>query len=68
VRLFDIQHLGASGNGKERETEFNYRTSDVRVLKCHTGRVKRIVTEDSPDSFLTVSEVSSSSFDFVSFD
>jgi hypothetical protein len=34
------------------------RTQAVRrVFKCHRDRVKRIVTESSPDLFLTVSEV-----------
>ncbi|KAI0660981.1 WD40 repeat-like protein [Cubamyces menziesii] len=28
----------------------------IRILRCHNGRVKRIVTEDSPDLFLTVAE------------
>jgi WD repeat-containing protein 42A len=29
------------------------------VLRCHSGRVKRIVVEQSPDLFLTVAEVPS---------
>lgn len=33
------------------------RQSCRRVLRCHEGRVKRIVTENSPDLFLTVAEV-----------
>jgi hypothetical protein len=40
-----------------RETGYDARDSCLRILKCHAARVKRIVTEDSSDSFLTVSEV-----------
>lgn len=29
----------------------------VNVLRCHRDAVKRLVTEDSPDLFLTVAEV-----------
>ncbi|KAF8621602.1 hypothetical protein AX15_007622 [Amanita polypyramis BW_CC] len=32
------------------------RSDSVRVLRCHRGRVKRLVTEESPDIFLTVAE------------
>ncbi|KAG8907020.1 hypothetical protein FRB99_005540 [Tulasnella sp. 403] len=28
----------------------------IKVLECHSKRVKRIITEDSPDRFLSVSE------------
>lgn len=31
-------------------------TACTRVLRCHTGRVKRVATETSPDVFLTCSE------------
>jgi len=43
---------------------YNTRQSCVRVLRCHSGRTKRIITEDSPDLFLTVAEVSKSSTSF----
>lgn len=33
------------------------REANVRVLRCHQGRVKRIITEESSDIFLTVAEV-----------
>jgi WD repeat-containing protein 42A len=36
--------------------EYTTRESCIRVLRCHTGRTKRIITEDSPDLFLTVAE------------
>lgn len=41
-----------------QETVYTTRDTKLRVLRCHEAAVKRIVTEDSPDLFLTVSEVS----------
>ncbi|PCH41019.1 WD40 repeat-like protein [Wolfiporia cocos MD-104 SS10] len=38
------------------ETRFSTRQANVRVIRCHGNRVKRIITEESPDLFLTVSE------------
>ncbi|OCH94104.1 WD40 repeat-like protein [Obba rivulosa] len=38
------------------ETVYGTRETKVRVLRCHQGRVKRIITEESPDIFLTVGE------------
>lgn len=56
VRVFD--HEKAPGHPGDRgETEYYARQAAIRVLRCHNGRVKRIVTEDSPDLFLTVAEV-----------
>ena len=40
-----------------QETVYTTRDTKLRVLRCHEAAVKRIVTEDSPDLFLTVSEV-----------
>ena len=40
-----------------RETDFSQRETCIRVFRCHKGRTKRIVTEGSPDLFLTVAEV-----------
>ncbi|KAH9899867.1 WD40 repeat-like protein [Cubamyces lactineus] len=55
VRVFD--HEKAPGHPGDRgETEYYVRQASIRVLRCHNGRVKRIVTEDSPDLFLTVAE------------
>ncbi|KAI0352957.1 WD40 repeat-like protein [Trametes cingulata] len=55
VRVFD--HEKAAGHPNDNgETEYYARQAAIRVLKCHQGRVKRIVTEDSPDLFLTVAE------------
>ncbi|KAI0335470.1 WD40 repeat-like protein [Cubamyces sp. BRFM 1775] len=45
IRVFD--HEKAPGHPE---------IAAIRILKCHNGRVKRIVTEDSPDLFLTVAE------------
>ena len=39
------------------ETTYDLRPDTIRVLRCHRGRVKRLVTEESPDIFLTVAEV-----------
>ena len=56
VRVFD--HEKAAGfPGNNGETEYSTRQATIRVFRCHSGRTKRIVTEDSPDLFLTVSEV-----------
>ncbi|KAI0092417.1 WD40 repeat-like protein [Irpex rosettiformis] len=39
-----------------QETVYTARDTNLRILRCHKDSVKRIVTEDSPDLFLTVSE------------
>ncbi|KAI0750806.1 WD40 repeat-like protein [Daedaleopsis nitida] len=55
VRVFD--HTRAAGSSTSTgETEYGIREATIRVLRCHDGRTKRIVTEDSPDLFLTVAE------------
>lgn len=55
VRVFD--HEKAAGfPGSNGKTEYSTRQATIRILKCHGGRTKRIVTEDSPDLFLTVAE------------
>lgn len=53
VRVFDV--AGHSPVGQE--TIHSTSESAIRVLRCHSGRVKRIIVEDSPDLFLTVAEV-----------
>ena len=56
VRVFD--HTRAAGYPRHTgETEYGFQEANTRVLRCHSGRTKRIVTEDSPHSFLTVAEV-----------
>ncbi|KAG0709673.1 WD40 repeat-like protein [Suillus ampliporus] len=55
VRVFDVgEAVGRSPTGSEME--YTTREACIRVLRCHTGRTKRIITEDSPDLFLTVAE------------
>lgn len=56
VRISDV---GATVHSTQYNGETEYTTSqaNVKVLRCHSGRVKRIVTEESPDMFLTVAEV-----------
>ncbi len=56
VRICDARE-GLSETVRGRDAIYNPRQLGVRVLKCHTRATKRIVTEDSPDLFLTVSEV-----------
>lgn len=55
VRVFDVgsgSHLPRYG-----PTSGDANRDVVRIIQCHCGPVKRIVTEESPDIFLTVSEV-----------
>ncbi|THH06795.1 hypothetical protein EW145_g3845 [Phellinidium pouzarii] len=55
VRIFDAERaLTTSGEG--RKIDFSERETCIRVLRCHSGRTKRIVTEESSDVFLTVAE------------
>ncbi|KAI0375640.1 WD40 repeat-like protein [Pilatotrama ljubarskyi] len=55
IRVFDHEKAGGLP-GSDGETQYYARQAAIRVLRCHQGRVKRIVTEDSPDLFLTVAE------------
>jgi WD repeat-containing protein 42A len=55
VRVFDVgEAVGQSPTGSEME--YTTRESCIRILRCHDRRTKRIITEDSPDLFLTVAE------------
>ncbi|GJE84849.1 WD40 repeat-like protein [Phanerochaete sordida] len=55
VRISDVADaMDHSVSG--REVVYTPRQTNVRVLRCHDDSVKRIITEDSPDLFLTVSE------------
>ncbi|KAF8339108.1 WD40-repeat-containing domain protein [Cantharellus anzutake] len=47
VRLFDVRR----GSGHHHTSE-----ACIKVLRCHRGRVKRVVPQEGPDYFLTVSE------------
>jgi hypothetical protein len=57
VRVFDVNRGGLSHHSREL-SEYKEQQATLRIFKCHHGRVKRIVTENSPDYFLTVAEVS----------
>lgn len=56
VRVFDVgaTPLSHSSSGP---TTYTVTRDIVRVIKCHAAAVKQIVTEESSDVFLTVSEV-----------
>lgn len=56
VRVFDIAG-NSPGSQVGQETNHSTTESLFRVIRCHSGRVKRIVVEQSPDLFLTVAEV-----------
>jgi hypothetical protein len=53
VRVSDVGHGGLT---VERETPYATESANVAVIRCHSGSAKRILTEDSPDNFLTVSK------------
>ncbi|VDB85382.1 unnamed protein product [Peniophora sp. CBMAI 1063] len=53
VRVFDVT---AAASGPEDGSYDARDTPGTRVLRCHTARTKRIVTEESEDVFLTVAE------------
>lgn len=56
VRVFDVgESVGRSPSGNEMR--YSTRQACIRILRCHSRRTKRIITEDSPDFFLTVAEV-----------
>ncbi|TFK43495.1 WD repeat-containing protein [Crucibulum laeve] len=55
IRIFDVgTAITTAPDGIE--TQYNPRQVGVQILRCHEDRVKRIVTEDSPDLFLSVGE------------
>ncbi|EEB96956.1 hypothetical protein MPER_03818, partial [Moniliophthora perniciosa FA553] len=53
VRVFDVGEDVGMG---DRMQEFHTGHALTHTFRCHEDRVKRIVTENSPDVFLTVSE------------
>ncbi|KAI0320808.1 WD repeat-containing protein [Amylostereum chailletii] len=55
VRVFDAM-AAASISSSGPEASYNAGDCSLRVLRCHSRPTKRIVTEDSPDLFLTVAE------------
>lgn len=54
VRVFDTADV-VIGHGPTHGRETPY-TCRSRIFRCHSRDVKRIITEESPDLFLTVSE------------
>lgn len=59
VRVFDISRSEAGSSVSQVPRTWNHfdtTSSCIRVLRCHTDRVKRIATENSPDCFLSCSE------------
>ncbi|KAF8812472.1 WD40 repeat-like protein [Phlegmacium glaucopus] len=58
VRVFDVKTAIASAQAvpDRLETEYSVNQSCIRILSCHEQRVKRVITEDSPALFLSISE------------
>ncbi|KAF5390654.1 hypothetical protein D9757_002768 [Collybiopsis confluens] len=54
VRVFDV---GRDQGISPARQEYHASRAMTHVFKCHEDRVKRIASEESPDKFLTVSEV-----------
>ena len=52
VRIHDLGDVG-----RHVEDSASHKARRTHIVRCHSGRVKRIVTEDSPDVFMSVSEV-----------
>ncbi|KAI6047151.1 WD40 repeat-like protein [Pisolithus marmoratus] len=56
VRVFDVEEAVGRSPTRSGPAAYTTREACIRVLRCHTGHTKRIITEDSPDLFLTVAE------------
>ncbi|KDR83708.1 hypothetical protein GALMADRAFT_54302 [Galerina marginata CBS 339.88] len=57
IRIFDIPTAVSIGPGRgDIQTDYSAAQCCIRVIRCHHGAVKKIVTEESPDLFLSVSE------------
>lgn len=58
VRIFDLAHSSDAESVSSGPRKWTHHGADacVRVLRCHSGRVKRIALEDSADVFLTCAE------------
>ncbi|CAA7259796.1 unnamed protein product [Cyclocybe aegerita] len=58
VRVFDVQSALAPTNVAQdlTETVLSTNQSCIRVIRCHSDRVKRVVVEESSDLFLSLSE------------
>jgi hypothetical protein len=55
VRVFDIKG-SLPGSAVEQEVQVSTH-SCINISDCHTDRAKKVVTEDTPDLFLSVGEV-----------
>jgi WD repeat-containing protein 42A len=55
VRVFDIKG-SLPESAVEQEAQVSTQ-SCISISDCHTDRAKKLVTEDSPDLFLSVGEV-----------
>lgn len=56
IRIFDAT-AALETVSDATPTNFSYRQIGVQVIRCHDDAAKRIATENSPDIFLSVSEV-----------
>uniref|UniRef100_A0A8H8CL03 WD40 repeat-like protein n=1 Tax=Psilocybe cubensis TaxID=181762 RepID=A0A8H8CL03_PSICU len=58
VRVFDAATALNSSltHGDDVETTYSANNCNLRTLRCHHDSVKKIITEESPDLFLSVSE------------
>ncbi|KAF9485322.1 WD40 repeat-like protein [Pholiota conissans] len=56
IRVFDVKTALASANLGKEEISHSFAQTQVAIIRCHRDSIKRIVTEDSPDIFLSVSE------------
>ncbi|KAJ7771409.1 WD40 repeat-like protein [Mycena maculata] len=54
VRVHEVGEIAHTG--PPATSQLDSRHTCIRRLRCHDNRIKRIVTEDSPHLFLTVSE------------
>ncbi|KAF9057598.1 WD40-repeat-containing domain protein [Panaeolus papilionaceus] len=57
IRVFDARTaLSGASISDNLETEYSTNESCLRIIQCHDDRAKKIVTEDSPDLFLSLAE------------
>lgn len=57
IRVFDVKAaLPLAITSDHVETEYSTAQTCIAIIRCHSDAVKKIVTEDSPDLFLSVSE------------
>ncbi|KAF8974529.1 WD40-repeat-containing domain protein [Flammula alnicola] len=56
IRVFDAKTALTSATPDRVETEYSSNQTRIATIRCHRDAVKRVVTEDSPDLFMSVSE------------